>query len=111
MALLDVSALNYPPSLIAASATYIARHLLNAQQPSTFEHCWTEELQTRSPYKTKESLMPAVKTSAQFISKYLNGTHPKECDILIQRYEHDQLSQASLYCVQKASLIHQLANE
>lgn len=112
MALLDVNTINFAPSLIAASATYIARYLLHSQSTAaTFEQCWTEDLQMRSPYKTKDSLIVAVQTLAQFIEKYLNGTQPKECDLLIQRYEHEQLSQASLYCVQHAALIHQLANE
>jgi hypothetical protein len=111
MALLDVTCIGLTPSLIAASATYIARHMLNTSQPSTFELCWPDELQQRSPYKTRESLIFGVKTLAQYIDKYLNGTHPKECEILIQRYEHEQLSQASLYCVQQRTLIHQLATE
>ena len=111
MALLDVACIGLAPSLIAASATYIARHILNSNQPSTFEHCWPQELQQRSPYKTMESLAQGVKTLAQYIDKYLNGTSPKECEILIKRYEHDQLSQASLYCVQQRALIHRLASE
>lgn len=111
MALLDVPCIGLAPSLIAASATYIARFILNQTQPATFEQCWSEELQLRSPYKTKESLSHGIKILAQFIDKYLNGTSPKECEILIKRYEHDQLSQASLYCVQQRALIHQLATE
>ena len=112
MALLDVATINFAPSLIAASATYIARYLLHSQAtPATFEQCWTDELQLRSPYKTAESLSGAVKTLAQFIEKYLNGTQPKECDLLIQRYEHEQLSQASLYCVQHAAALRHLAKE
>lgn len=111
MALLDVACIGLAPSLIAASATYIARHILNPNQPSTFDQCWPDELQLRSPYKTNESLAHGVKTLAQFIDKYLNGTSPKECEILIKRYEHEQLSQASLYCVQQRALIHQLATE
>jgi hypothetical protein len=109
--LLDVSCIGLAPSLIAASATYIARHILNPSQPSTFEQCWPSELQMRSPYKTKASLAQGVKTLAQFIDKHISGTSLKECDILIKRYEHEQLSQASLLCAQQRALIHQLACE
>jgi hypothetical protein len=111
MALLDVSCIGLAPSLIAASATYIARYILNPNQESTFEQCWPTELQNRSPYKTFDSLANGVKILAQFIDKYVTGNNPKECEILIKRYEHEQLSQASLYCVQQRVLIHQLATE
>jgi hypothetical protein len=109
MALLDVSCIGLAPSLIAASATYIARYILNPNQQSTFEQCWPIELQNRSPYKTFESLSNGIQILAQFIDKYLTGSHSKECEILIKRYEHEQLSQASLYCVQQRALIHKLA--
>jgi len=111
MALLDVSCIGLAPSLIAASATYIARYILNPNQESTFEQYWPYELQTRSPYKTFESLSNGIKTLAQFIDKYITGNTSKECEILIKRYEHEQLSQASLYCVQQRALIHKLATE
>jgi len=109
MALLDVSCIGLAPSLVAASATYIARYILNPDQSSTFEQCWPVELQNRSPYKTMESLGNGIRILAQFIDKYLTGSQSKECEILIKRYEHEQLSQASLYCVQQRALIHQLA--
>ncbi|CAF0916968.1 unnamed protein product [Rotaria sp. Silwood1] len=111
MALLDVSCIGLAPSLIAASATYIARYILNPNQPLTFEQCWPYELQIRSPYKTYESLSNGIKILAQFIDKYLTGNNIKECEILIKRYEHEQLSQASLYCAQQRTLIHKLAIE
>ena len=112
MALLDTSCINLAPSLIAASATYLARYILHSDEPSSFELYWPVELQTRSPYKTFESLSQGVKTLAQFIDKNLAGSsNCKECEILTKRYEHEQLSQASLYCVQQRALIHQLANE
>lgn len=111
MALLDVSCIGLAPSLIAASASYIARYILSPNQPVTFEQCWPHELQMRSPYKTYESLSNGVKILAQFIDKYLTGTSSKECEILTKRYEHEQLSQASLYCVQQRVLIHKLATE
>jgi len=111
MALLDVSCIGLAPSLIAASATYIARYILNPNQHSTFEQCWPEELQIRSPYKTIESLSNGVKILAQYIDKSLTGNTSKESEILIKRYEHEQLSQASLYCVQQRALIHKLAHE
>ena len=111
MALLDVSCIGLAPSLVAASATYIARYILNADQPATFEQCWPIELQNRSPYKTFESLANGIQILAQFIDKYVNGNQSKECEILIKRYEHEQLSQASLYCVQQRALIHQLATQ
>lgn len=109
MALLDVSCINLAPSLIAASATYIARYILNTNQPSTFEQCWPLELQSRSPYKTFESLSNGIKILAQFIDKHLTGNNLKECELLIKRYEHEQLSQASLYCLQQRELLKQLA--
>jgi hypothetical protein len=111
MALLDVSCIGLAPSLIAASATYIARYILHPNQPSTFEQYWPDELQNRSPYKTFQSISNGVKILAQFIDKYLTGNNSKECEILIKRYEHEQLSQASLYCVQQRALIHKLASE
>ena len=111
MALLDVSCIGLAPSLIAASATYIARYILDLNQPSTFEQCWPVELQTRSPYKTFESLSNGIRILAQFIDKYLTGSQTKECEVLTKRYEHEQLLQASLYCVQQRALIRQLAAE
>ncbi|CAF1016401.1 unnamed protein product [Adineta steineri] len=112
MALLDVSCISLAPSLIAASATYIARYILNSDRSSsTFEQYWPIELQNRSPYKTFESISHGIKTLAQFIDKNLTGNNCKECEILIKRYEHEQLSQASLYCVQQRTLIQKLANE
>lgn len=111
MALLDVSCIGLAPSLVAASATYIARYILNPNQQSTFEQCWPNELQTRSPYKTYESISTGVKILAQFIDKSLAGTSSKEAETLIKRYEHEQLSQASLYCMQQRTLIHKLATE
>jgi hypothetical protein len=111
MALLDVSCIGLTPSLIAASATYIARYILNPNQPSTFELCWPSELQNRSPYKTFQSISNGITTLAQYIDKYLTGNISKESEILIKRYEHEQLSQASLYCVQQRALIHKLASE
>jgi hypothetical protein len=111
MALLDILCIGLAPSLLAASATYIARYILYPNQPSTFEQYWPYELQIRSPYKTFESISNGVKILAQFIDKYLTGNNSKECEILIKRYEHEQLSQASLYCVQQRALIHKLASE
>ncbi|CAF2512718.1 unnamed protein product [Rotaria sp. Silwood2] len=111
MALFDVSCIGLAPSLLAASATFIARYILNPNQPLTFEQCWPYELQIRSPYKTYESLSNGVKILSQFMDKYLAGNNSKECEILIKRYEHEQLSQASLYCVQQRTLIHKLATE
>ncbi|CAF1672710.1 unnamed protein product [Adineta ricciae] len=111
MALLDVSCIGLAPSLVAASATYIARCLLHPSQPATFEQCWPSELQQRSPYKTFESLSNGIRILAQFLDKNLTGNNCKECEILIKRYEHEQLSQASLYCVQQRALIRQLASE
>ncbi|CAF1146642.1 unnamed protein product [Rotaria sordida] len=111
MSLLDVSCIGLAPSLIAASATYIARYILNPNQLLTFEQYWPYELQIRSPYKTYDSLSNGIKILAQFIDKYLIGNNSKECEILIKRYEHEQLSQASLYCIQQQTLIHKLATE
>lgn len=111
MALLNVSCIDLAPSLVAASATYIARYILNSDQSSTFEQCWPYELQIRSPYKNFQSLSNGVKTLAQFIDKSITGNNLKECEILIKRYEHEQLSQASLYCIQQRTRIHKLANE
>lgn len=111
MALLDVACINLAPSLVAASATYIARYLLNPTQPATFEQCWPEDLQKRSPYKTYQSLTNGIQILAQFLDKYLTSNTLKECEILIKRYEHEQLSQASLFCTQQRALIHQLATQ
>ncbi|UJR15913.1 hypothetical protein I4U23_002834 [Adineta vaga] len=111
MALLDVSCIDLSPSLVAASATYIARYILNPNQPSTFEHCWPYDLQLRSPYKTLQSLSNGIRILAQCIDNYLSGNSSKEYEILVKRYEHEQLSKASLYCTQQRTLIHQLANE
>ncbi|CAF1211519.1 unnamed protein product [Rotaria magnacalcarata] len=111
MSLLNVSCIGLAPSLVAASATYIARYILNPNQPLTFDQCWPQELQSRSPYKTYESMSNGVKILAQFIDKCLAGTNSKECEILTKRYEHEQLSQASLFCMQQRTLIHKLATE
>lgn len=108
MALLDVSCINLAPSLVAASATYIARYLLNSTQPATFEQCWPDDLQKRSPYKTYQSLANGIRILALFLDKHLTNNTLKECEILIKRYEHEQLSQASLFCQQQRTLIHQL---
>ena len=111
MALLDVSCIDLAPSLIAASATYIARYILYPNEEPSFEQYWPSELQLRSPYKTMESLSHGIQTLAQYIHKYLTGSSSKECELLIKRYEHEQLSQASLYCVQQRALIQRLASE
>jgi hypothetical protein len=111
MSLLDISCIDLSPSLLAASATYIARYILNQNQPSTFEYCWPSDLQTRSPYKTIQSLSNGVRILAQCIDNCLSGNSSKEYEILVKRYEHEQLSKASLHCVQQRTLIHQLANE
>ncbi|CAF1353514.1 unnamed protein product [Adineta ricciae] len=111
MALLDVSCIDLSPSLIAASATYIARYILNPDQPSPFEYCWPHELQQRSPYKTLQSLSDGIRIVAQCIDNYLSGTSSKEYEILVKRYDHEQLSKASVYCAQQRTLIHQLAHE
>ena len=112
MALLDVGCINLVPSLIAASATYIARYLLNGNLSSTFDECWPIELQSRTPYKTQStSLINAVRILAQCLDQYFSGTNTKEYEILVKRYEHEQLSKASLYCSQQRRLIHHLATE
>ena len=111
MALLNVSCIGLAPSLVAASATYIARYILNPNQPSTFEQCWPYELQIRSPYRTFDSISGGVKTLAQFLDKHITGSNSQECEVLIKRYEHEQLSQASSHCVQQRALIRKLANE
>ncbi|CAF0861275.1 unnamed protein product [Adineta steineri] len=111
MSLLDVFCLDLSPSLIAASATYIARYIINQNQPSTFEYCWPNDLQIRSPYKTIQSLSHGIRILAQCIDNYLSGNSSKEYEILIKRYEHEQLSKASTYCRQQRTLIHQLAND
>lgn len=111
MSLLDVSCIDLSPSLIAASATYIARYLLNKNPPTTFEQCWPQELQIRSPYKTIQSLKYGVQTLAQCIDNYLCGNSSKEYEIIAKRYENEQLLKASLYCAQQRTLIHKLANE
>ena len=111
MALLDTACIDLSPSLIAASATYISRYILNPNPPSTFEYCWPNELQIRSPYKTSQSLVTGVQLLAQCIDNYLSGTSSKEYDVLVKRYEHEQLSKASSFCVEQRALIHQLAHE
>jgi hypothetical protein len=100
MSLLDVSCIDLSPSLIAASATYIARCILNKNHSLTFEQCWPNDLQIRSPYKTLPSLSNGVRILAQCIDNYLSGNSSKEYETLVKRYEHEQLLKASLYCTQ-----------
>ena len=111
MSLLDVSCMDLSPSLVAASATYIARYILNRNQSSRFEEYWPYDLQIRSPYKTLQSLSKGIQILARCIDNYLSGNSFKEHEILIKRYEHEQLSRASLYCIQQRTLIHELAYE
>lgn len=111
MALLDVACVSFSPSLVAASATYISRYILSDNSSADFDECWPEELRVRSPYKTLDSLKHGVQTLAQCIDKYFHGQLPKEFEVLAKRYEHEQLSKASLYCSQQRNLIHQLAND
>ena len=111
MALLDVGCIDLCPSLIAASATYISRYLLHANPSSSFEDCWPKELQVRSPYKSLASLSNGVEILAQCLEKSFSGTTTKEYEVLVKRYEHEQLSKASLYCAQQRSLIQQLAGD
>ena len=111
MALLDVACLAMSPSLIAASATFISRYILNENQSAKFDDCWPQELQSRSPYKTIDSLKYAIQTLAQCLDKCFTGQCAKEFDILVKRYEHEQLSKASLYCAEKRTLIHRLATD
>jgi len=112
MSLLDVSCIDLSPSLIAASATYIARSLLLLEnQSATFEQCWPHDLQIRSPYKTLQSLSHGIQILAKCIENYLAGNNSKEYEILVKRYEHEQLLKASLYCVKQRTLIQKLANE
>lgn len=112
MALLDVACVNLAPSLVAASATYIARYLLHGNLSATFDECWPIELQYRTPYKTQSSLLiNAVRILAQCLDQYFSGSNTKEYEILVKRYEHEQLSKASLYCSQQRRLIHHLATE
>ncbi|CAF1533836.1 unnamed protein product [Rotaria magnacalcarata] len=110
MALLDISCIDLSPSLVAASATYIARYILN-QKATAFEQCWPCDLQIRSPYKTLHSLSNGVRALAQCINAYLTGNSSKEYEIIVKRYENEQLLKASLYCVEQRTLIHKLANE
>jgi hypothetical protein len=111
MSLLDISCIDLPPSLIAASATYISRYILKQNQSSTFEQCWPYDLQIRSPYKTFQSLSNGIQILAKCIENYLNGNSSKEYEVLIKRYEHEQLLKASLYCKQQRIFIQKLANE
>ena len=112
MALLDVACINLAPSLVAASATYIARYLLHGNLSATFDECWPIELQYRTPYKTQSSLLiNAVRILAQCLDQSFSGSNTKEYEILVKRYEHEQLSKASLYCSQQRRLIHHLATE
>ncbi|CAF0791948.1 unnamed protein product [Rotaria sp. Silwood1] len=111
MSLLDVSCIDLLPSLIAASATYIARYILNENQPSTFEQCWPHDLQIRSPYKTLQSLSNGIQMLARCINNYLSGNSSKEYEILVKRYDNEQLLKVSSYCIQQRTLIHKLANE
>jgi hypothetical protein len=108
MSLLDVSCLNLSPSLIAASATYIARYILKS---TTFEQCWPNDLQIRSPYKTYQSLSNGIQILAKCIENYLSGNSSKEYEILVKRYEHEQLLKASFHCIQQRTLIQKLAND
>lgn len=111
MALLDVASLSFSPSLIAASATYISRYILSENSSANFDECWPEELRNRSPYKTFDSIKNGIRNLAQCLDKYFLGQSAKEFELLAKRYEHEQLSKASLYCSQKRVLIHQLAND
>ncbi|CAF0876066.1 unnamed protein product [Rotaria sordida] len=111
MSLLDISCIDLSPSLLAASATYIARYILNQNQLLTFEQCWPYDLQIRSPYKTFQSLSNGIQILAQCINNYLSGNNSKEYEIIIKRYENEQLLKVSLYCVQQRTLINKLANE
>ena len=111
MSLLDVSCIDLSPSLVAASATYISRCILNKNHSTTFEQCWPDDLRTRSPYKNLQSLSTGVKILAQCIDNYLSGKSSKEYETLVKRYEHEQLLKASVYCIQQRTLIHKLANE
>ena len=111
MSLLDVSCIDLSPSLIAASATFIARALLQANPSFSFEHCWPDELQIRSPYKTMQSLSKGIQILAKCIENNLAGNASKEYEILVKRYEHEQLLKASCYCVKERALIQKLANE
>jgi len=109
MSLLDVSCLDLSPSLVAASATYIARYILQTTHPTvTFEQCWPQDLQIRSPYKTYQSLVNGIEILAKLIESYFSGNCSKEFDILFKRYEHEQLLKASLLCQQQRSLIQNL---
>ncbi|CAF2809170.1 unnamed protein product [Rotaria sp. Silwood2] len=112
MSLLDVSCIDLLPSLVAASATYIARYILNQNQSSsTFEQCWPQDLQIRSPYKTLQSLSNGIQILARCINNYLSGNSSKEYEILVKRYDNEQLLKVSSYCIQQRTLIHKLANE
>lgn len=113
MSLLDVSCIDLSPSLVAASATYISRYILLEKTHSnlTFEQCWPEDLQSRSPYKTFPSLANGVESLAKCIENYLAGNSSKEYEVLFKRYEHEQLLKASLYCQQQRTCIQKLANE
>jgi hypothetical protein len=111
MSLLDISCINLSPSLLAASATYISRYILNRNDQSSFEQCWPNDLQIRSPYKTLQSLKNGIQLLAQCIDRYLSGNSSKEYEVLAKRYEHEQLSKASLFCAEQRTLIHKLANE
>ena len=111
MALIDIACINLSPSLIAASATYISRYLLHGNLSATFDDCWPTDLQYRTPYKCPTVLMNGVRILAQCLDQYFSGTNTKEYDILVKRYEHEQLSKASSYCAEQRQLIHHLATE
>lgn len=111
MSLLEISCIDLSPSLIAASATFIARAILQGNSLFTFDHCWPMELQTRSPYKTMQSLSKGIEILAKCIENSLAGNASKESEILVKRYEHEQLLKASFYCVKERILIQKLANE
>jgi hypothetical protein len=110
MSLLDVSCIDLSPSLIAASATYIARCLLQETSSLKFDQYWPDELQIRSPYKTFQSLSNGVQILARCIENYLAGNSSKEYEILMKRYEHEQLLKASSYCIKQRTIIQKLAN-
>jgi hypothetical protein len=107
MALIDIACIDLTPSMIAASATYIARSILHS---STFDDCWPIDLQVRSPYKTLASLTNGIERLAQCLDRYLSNNQTKEFELIVKRYEHEHLSQASLLCSQQQTLIHQLAH-
>lgn len=111
ISLLEISCIDLPPSLIAASATFIARAILQGNSSYSFEYCWPMELQLRSPYKTIQSLSKGIAILSQCIENCLTGNASKESEILVKRYEHEQLLKASFYCVKERLLIEKLTKE